>query len=174
MTLLHFFRGLVALLILVVPEAALGGSSYLFVFHRDGTTASVFDAETLQPAGAPVVGNGAFAAFGIPGRAAAGFGKFYVVSEGSVVILDSEFAPRGMVFLPEAVPGSFSRAITSAAALTPDNRRLLIVSGSRMYILDTADDSLAAVLDLGFDANGVAASGDSALAYLTSLNSNLN
>ena len=42
-----------------------------------------------------------------------------------------------------------------------------------MYILDTADDSLAAVLDLGFVANGVAASGDSALAYLTSLNSNL-
>ena len=173
LTLLHFFRGLVALLILVVPEAALGGSRYLFVFHRDGTTASVFDAETLQPAGAPVVGNGAFAAFSIPGRAAAGFGKFYVVSEGSVVILDSEFAPRGMVFLPAAVPGSFSRAITTAAALTPDNRRLLIVSGSRMYILDTADDSLVAVLDLGFDANGVAASGDSALAHLTSLNSNL-
>ena len=173
LTLLHFFRGLVALLLLVVPEAALSGSSYLFVFHRGGGIASVFDAETLQPAAAPVVGNGAFAALGVPGRAAAGFEKFYVVSAGSVAILDSAFAPRGTVFLPEAVPGSFSRAIIAAAALTPDNRRLLIVSGSRMYILDTADDSLAAVLDLGFVANGVAASGDSALAYLTSLNSNL-
>ena len=173
LTLLHFFRGLVTLLILVVPEAALSGSSYLFVFHRGGGIASVFDAETLQPAAAPVVGNGAFAAFGVPGRATAGFERFYVVSAGSVAILDSAFAPRGTVFLPEAVPGSFSRAIIAAAALTPDKRRLLIVSGSRMYILDTAEDSLAAVLDLGFVANGVAASGDSALAYLTSLNSNL-
>ena len=42
-----------------------------------------------------------------------------------------------------------------------------------MFILDTTEDSLAAVLDLGFVANGVAASRDSAFAYITSPNSNL-
>ena len=173
MTLLRFFRVLVALLILVVPAAALGSSSYLFVFHHSGTTASVFDAETSQRVATPVVGNGAFAAFGVPGPGAHGFAKFYVVTGDSVVTLDSDFGPKGTVFLPEANPDSFSNATAPDAALTPDWRRLLIVSGERMFILDTTEDSLAAVLDLGFVANGVAASRDSAFAYITSPNSNL-
>ena len=185
LTLLRFFRGFVALLVLVVPAAALGDSSYLFVFHRSGTTASVFDAETLRPVAAPVVGSGAFAAFAVPYRIATGFPKFYVVSPGSISILDSEFAVRGTVFLPEADPASFgevaaagkastaSTTSTAAAALTPDNGRLLIVLGERLYVLDTADDSVAAVVDLGFVAHGVAGSRDSAAALLSSLNSNL-
>ena len=185
LTLLPFFRGLVALLVLMVPAAALGDSSYLFVFHRSGTTASVFDAETLRPVAAPVVGSGAFAAFAVPYRIATGFAKFYVVSPGSISILDSEFAVRGTVFLPEADPASFgevaaagkastaSTMSTAAAALTPDNGRLLIVLGERLYVLDTADDSVAAFVDLGFVAHGVAGSRDSAAALLSSLNSNL-
>ena len=173
MTLRHFFRGLAALLVLVVPAAALGSSSYLFVFDRSGTMALVFDPETWRPAGAPVVGRGAFAAFGMPNRAGAGFEKFYVVANGSVVILDSGLGPKGTVFLPEANPDSFSNATAPDAALTPDCRRLLIVSGERMFILDTSADSVAAVLDLGFVANGVAGSRDSAFAYITSPNSNL-
>ena len=169
----------------MVPAAALGDLGYLFVFHRGGATASVFDAETLQPLAAPVVGSGAFAAFAVPHRGAAGVAKFYVVSEDAVVILDSEFAVRGTVFLPVADPASFgkvttatkvstaSKASTAEAALTPDNGRLLIVLGERFYVLDTADDSVAAVVDLGFVAHGVASSGDSAFAFLRSLNSNL-
>ena len=54
----------------MVPAAALGDLGYLFVFHRGGVTASVFDAETLQPLAAPVVGRGAFAAFAVPHRGA--------------------------------------------------------------------------------------------------------
>ena len=185
LTLLRFFRGFVALLVLVVPAAALGDFSYLFVFHRSGTTASVFDAETLRPVAAPVVGSGAFAAFAVPDRVAIGFVKFYVVSRDSITILDSEFAVRGTVFLLGADPAPFgdvakagkastaSTTSTGAAALTPDNGRLLIVSGERLYVLDTADDSVAAVVDLGFVAHGVAGSGDSAAALLSSLNSNL-
>ena len=120
LTLRHFFRGLAALLILVVPAAALGSSSYLFVFDRSGTIAKVFDAETWRPAGTPVVGRGAFAAFGIPNRAGAGFEKFYVVANGSVVILDSDFAPQGTVFLREADSDFFGTAITRDAALCQD------------------------------------------------------
>ena len=119
------------------------------------------------------MGRGAFAAFGMPNRAGAGFEKFYVVANGSVVILDSGLGPKGTVFLPEANPDSFSNATAPDAALTPDCRRLLIVSGERMFILDTSADSVAAVLDLGFVANGVAGSRDSAFAYITSPNSNL-
>ena len=142
----------------------LNAASYVFVFHGDTVTASVYDAESLDLVGTPVVGRLAALAFGVTSKQAPNaFEKFYVVTHNSVVILNSDFSARGTVFLEGMVP-----AAQSAATLSPDGSRLLIASGDQVVILDTSNDSILASVELAFTPTGVAVDGSSNRAYIIS------
>ena len=139
-------------------------ASYVFVFHGDTVTASVYDAESLDLVGTPVVGRRAALAFGVTSKQAPNaFEKFYVVTHNSVVILNSDFSARGTVFLEGMVP-----AAQSAATLSPDGSRLLIASGDQVVILDTSNDSILASVELVSTPTGVAVDGSSNRAYIIS------
>ena len=140
------------------------GAPYVFVFHGDTVTASVYDSETLELAGTPLVGRRASLAFGVTDKQAANaFEKFYVVTHNSIVILNSDFSVRGTVFLEGTVP-----ATQSAATLSADGTRLLIASGDQVVILDTSEDSILASVELSSMPTGVAVDGSSNRAYIIS------
>ena len=140
------------------------GAPYVFVFHGDTVTASVYDSETLELVGTPLVGRRASLAFGVTDKETSNtFEKFYVVTHNSVVILNSDFSVRGTVFLEGSVP-----ATQSAATLSPDGTRLLIASGDRVVILDTSEDSILASVELSSRPTGVAVDGRSNRAYIIS------
>ena len=140
------------------------GAPYVFVFHGDTVTASVYDSETLELLGAPPVGRNAFLAFGVTNKQASNtFEKFYVVTRNSVVILNSDFSPRGTVFLEGAVP-----VAENAATLSADGTRLLIASGDQIVVVDTSDDSILASVELDSTPTGVAIDGSSNRAYVIS------
>ncbi len=140
------------------------GAPYVFVFHGDTVTASVYDSETLELVGTPLVGRRASLAFGVTDKQAANaFEKFYVVTHNSVVILNSDFSVRGTVFLEGTVP-----ATQSAATLSPDGTRLLIASGDQVVILDTSEDSILASVELSSRPTGVAVDRRSNRAYIIS------
>ena len=137
---------------------------YVFVFHGDTVTASVYDAETLELAGAPWVGRRASLAFGVRDKQASNaFEKFYVVTHNSVVILNSDFSVRGTVFLEGRAPTT-----QSAATLSTDGGRLLIASGDQVVILDTSNDSILASVELNSTPTGIAVDGRSNRAYIVS------
>ena len=140
------------------------GAPYVFVFHGDTVTASVYDSETLELLGTPPVGRNASLAFGVTNkRASNAFEKFYVVTRNSVVILNSDFSPRGTVFLEGAVP-----VAENAATLSADGTRLLIASGDQIVVVDTSDDSILASVELDSTPTGVAIDGSSNRAYVIS------
>ena len=140
------------------------GAPYVFVFHGDTVTASVYDSVTLELVGAPLVGRRASLAFGVTDKQAANaFEKFYVVTHNSVVILNSNFSVRGTVFLEARVP-----ATQSAATLSANGTRLLIASGDQVVILDTSNDSILASVELSSRPTGVAVDGSSNRAYIIS------
>ena len=140
------------------------GEPHIFVFHGDTVTASVYDSETLELVGTPLVGRRASLAFGVTGKQTANaFEKYYIVTRNSVVILNSDFSVRGTVFLEGAVP-----ATQSAATLSPDGTRLLVASGDQLVILDTSEDSILASLELSSTPTGVAVDGRSNRAYIIS------
>ena len=140
------------------------GAPYVFVFHGDTVTASVYDSVTLELAGTPLVGRRASLAFGVTDKETANaFEKFYVVTHNSVVILNSDFSVRGTVFLEGTVP-----ATQSAATLSPDGTRLLIASGDQVVILDTSDDTILASVELSSRPTGVAVDRRSNRAYIIS------
>ena len=152
------------LLLLLGLLPTLRGAPYLFVFHGDTVTASVYDSETLELVGSPTVGRRASLAFGVTDqKAPIAFAKFYVVTHNSVVILNGDFSVRGTVFLEGAVP-----ATQSAATLSPDGTRLLIASGNQVVVLDTNDDSILASIELSSTPTGVAVDGRSNRAYIIS------
>ena len=143
---------------------AVQGAPYVFVFHGDTVTASVYDSETLELVGTPSVGRRASLAFGITNKQAGGaFEKFYVVTHNSVVVLNSDFSPRGTIFLEGTVP-----AAQSAATLSADGSRLLIASGDQVVVVKTSDDSILASVDLDSTPTGVAVDGSSNRAYIIS------
>ena len=143
---------------------AVQGAPYVFVFHGDTVTASVYDSETLELVGTPSVGQRASLAFGITNKQAGGaFEKFYVVTHNSVVVLNSDFSPRGTIFLEGTVPPA-----QSAATLSADGSRLLIASGDQVVVVKTSDDSILASVDLDSTPTGVAVDGSSNRAYIIS------
>ena len=152
------------LLLLLGLLPALGGAPYLFVFHGETVTASVYDSETLELVGSPTVGRRASLSFGVADQKATNvFAKFYVVTHNSVVILNSDFSVRGTVFLEGTVP-----ATQSAATLSPDGTRLLVASGNQVVVLDTNDDSILASIELSSTPTGLAVDGRSNRAYIIS------
>ena len=160
---LNHIRKLPVLFLLILLPVV-HGAPYVFVFHGDTVTASVYDSETLELAGTPLVGQRASLAFGVTDKQAANASeKFYVVTHNSVVILNSDFSVRGTVFLEGTVP-----ATQSAATLSPDGTRLLIASGDQVVILDTSEDSIMASVELSSTPTGVAVDGRSNRAYIIS------
>ena len=77
---LNHIRKLPVLFLLILLPVV-HGAPYVFVFHGDTVTASVYDSETLELAGTPLVGQRASLAFGVTDKQAANaFEKFYVVT----------------------------------------------------------------------------------------------
>jgi len=128
-----------ALAVFVVPFS-LAGNNLAFIFQSNGTTASVYDADSLQQvAGSPVtVGLGAVKAFGAPNLNTPNqLSKIYVVTSSSVVVLDPiTLAVRKTLSLP----GTLSPAPNSAA-LSGDGRYLLVAAGSQVTVISTQDAS---------------------------------
>ncbi|HYM09193.1 MAG TPA: Ig-like domain-containing protein, partial [Bryobacterales bacterium] len=116
---------------------SLRGANYVFVFNSAGTTATVYDADSMTQVATPLVGLGAAKAFGVPDLNNQGkFLKFYVVTTSSVVVLNPDFTVKAN----QAFLGTLSSA-PNAAALTGDAKWLLVVAGTQINILNTANDT---------------------------------
>ncbi len=161
------FLRLLFVSLLVVAPLRLQAASYLFVFDGDSPTATVYDAQSLERLASPAVGRRAGYAFAVADPAdVRRIEKFYVVSEGSIAILNADFSVRGNLFLPEPLAGG-----SNAAALSPDGRHLLAAAGNSVYVIDTSTDTIAATLEPGFTPTLVVALPGSERAYVASTES---
>ena len=78
---------LATLVLLIVAAAPARAVDYLFAFHA-GSTASVYDADTLTLVGTPTVGPGAVDAIGVPDPDQPGeLLKIYVITLDTVATL---------------------------------------------------------------------------------------
>jgi uncharacterized protein (TIGR03437 family) len=135
---------------------------FVFVFHPGKPVIEVFDGGSLTPLATPRVGFGAFRAFGLPGSNDTGAAaKFYILTPGSVRVLDGGFNETGAI--PLSVPALPGRG---AAAMSSDGATLLVATSAGVYLIDTATDSIDQYLTAGFPVAGVALSTDAGRAYL--------
>ena len=160
--------GLLVALICTLP-LVLGAAEVVFVFDRSATTASVYDAGSLELIASPRVGVGASHAFGIGDPSEGGrFEKFYVVTRLAIVILDPDFAVLGNLFLSGSVA-----VAPGAAAMSPDGTRLLVAAGDRVYLVDTTQDQIVGQLTPGFVPTSLAVLPDSDTAFVASSRSTM-
>lgn len=112
-----------------------GGSAaadYVFVFYDEGTTAGVYDAETLELVSEPEVGANVRQAFGVPNADdPTRFVKIYIVNDDAVRVLNpappfETISTRNLS--NEGGPGEAS------AVLSPDGRWLLVPNGNMLSI----------------------------------------
>jgi uncharacterized protein (TIGR03437 family) len=126
--------------------------------------ATILSADSFNPLGTPAVGIDSYAAFTLPNGS-----KSYVVARGAVntvTILSNEAS--GVTFLKNIDLATGS----TDAALTPDGRRLLIVSlnESALTIIDTVSDLVLTKIPLSAPANSVVSNFESNRAFTASPN----
>ena len=135
---------------------------FVFVFHKGKDTAEVFDGASLTRLGSPIVGFGAFRAFGLPGSNDTGAAaKFYVLSPRAVRVLDGGF--HEVATIPLSRPALPDR---QGAAMSSDGSTLLVATAAGVYLIDTASDAVREYLPAGFQVSGVALSSDADRAYV--------
>lgn len=114
--------------------AGSAAADYVFVFYDEGTTAGVYDADTLELVASPEVGAGARQAVGVPDASdPTRLVNIYIVSSNAVRVLEPEppFETIRARTLNSAV-----NAGEQPAVLTPDARRLLVPSGNSLVIFN--------------------------------------
>lgn len=126
--------------------------------------ATFLNPETFNPIGTPAVGNDSYAAFTLPSGT-----KTYVIARGAVntvtVLSNSTTGPTFLKNL-DLPAGS------SDAYLTPDGRRLLVVSINEAFltVIETANDNVLLKVPLSAPANSVVANFESTRAFTASPN----
>lgn len=152
-----------ALFLSALPTAA--NNVFVFpTFTGSATgTALVYSGEPLAQTATFSVGTDVFAIFAKSAAVPADT-KYYAVARSgsnSLVILNSGFQPIGQ-------PISFGQSVT-AAGLSPDGRRLLIMAGNlRIYNTDTDQEIQTNFIDVGIQPSDLAFSPDSRRAFLLS------
>ena len=134
-----------------------------FTGNATANTASIYSGNPLTSAGTFTTTSEPFLVLAKPALNPADT-KYYVISRSgssSLIILNSALAPVG-------TPLSFGQNVT-AAALTPDGNKLLVVAGN-LKIYSTQDDSeiRTQFLDVGLNPNDIAVSQDSTRAFVMS------
>ena len=126
------------------------------------TNVLVASATNLSALGAFNAGAGSYQALAKPDG-----NKFYVIANsGIVTVVDAAFSnPHQIAALPQAA---------TAAVITPDGRRLLVVAG-RLYIFDTTTDApvVSGGVDVGSSGLDVAVGLDGAKAFVIGTQPNL-
>ena len=149
----------------LLASPTLGNNLFVLPTFTGNATASatVYSGNPLAPAATFSTASDAFLVLARPTANAADT-KYYVISRSgsnSLIILNSGLTPVG-------TPLSFGQNVT-AAAVTPDGKKLLIVAGN-LRIYNTADDSEVRTqfLDVGLNPNDIAVSQDSTRAFVMS------
>ena len=94
---------LLAVLVWAWAISTANATDYAFVFHQ-GSTASVYDAESLGLVATPVVGENALQAIGVPDAAdPTRFVKIYIINDKAVRVLEptAPFATVALTPLPK-------------------------------------------------------------------------
>ena len=143
------------LLLSFALSATAARADHLIVLNGGEGTADIHDPTTLNPIATAEVGIGAFRAVGIPAKANAP-AKFFVVAPASVTVLAEDFSALNNVELAPA-----ALADPAGVALSMDGARLIVASGSGVFLLDTNADTIVAFIPTGFDVAGVAVLPDS-------------
>jgi uncharacterized protein (TIGR03437 family) len=134
----------------VLPVAA---ADLLFVFRGDTAQASVYDADSLRLLASPAVGFEAAQVIGIPAPGSdGGFAKFFVVGRDAVVVLGADFQVRRSLPLSDA-----SARGRSTAVLAAGGSRLIVAAGSRLSVIDTAQERVLQSVELPFPVRALAA-----------------
>ncbi len=166
-------RTLGLLLTLCCLPVSLFAANYVFVFHSSATTASVYNADTLELVATPTVGTGARRAFGVPDPfSPTQFLKFYVLTNNSIVVLNP--APPFSVRATLPFSGSVASA-PNAAVLSGDGRHLLVAAGSQVHVVRTNEttDGFAATIPTFGNPQGIAVWPNSRRAYVFSTGSSV-
>ena len=126
--------------------------------------ATVLNADSFNSLGSPAVGLDSYTAFTLPNGT-----KTYVIARGAantVTVLSN--SSSGVTFLKNIDLGTGS----TDAALTPDGRRLLIVSlnESALTIIETVNDNVLVKVPLSAPANSVVSNFESSRAFTASPN----
>lgn len=126
--------------------------------------ATVLNADSFNTLGSPAVGLDSYTAFTLPNGT-----KTYVIARGAantVTVLSN--SSSGVTFLKNIDLGTGS----TDAALTPDGRRLLIVSlnESALTIIETVNDNVLVKVPLSAPANSVVSNFESSRAFTASPN----
>ncbi len=123
-------------------------ADYVFVFYDEGTTAGVYDADTLESVAGPEVGANVRQAVGVPDASdPTRFVKIYIVNDNAVRILEPEppFATIRTTRLSQAVnPGE------RPAVLTPDARWLLVPGGNTLFVFNAQSPTDSAARSFGY------------------------
>ncbi len=126
--------------------------------------ATILDIETWKPIGNPAVGIDAYQAFTLPDGS-----KTYIVAKGAAntVTVLAELSSGGKVLKSIDLPTG-----STDAALTPDGKRLLIVSitDPALTVINTVTDRVIARIPLAAPANSVVVNFDSTVAFTASPN----
>lgn len=114
--------------------AGSAAADYVFVFYDEGTTAGVYDAETLELVSEPEVGAKVRQAFGVPhADDPTRFVKIYIVNDDAVRVLDPETPFETLSTMDLSGAGG---AGETPAVLSPDGRWLLVPRGNRLFIFN--------------------------------------
>ncbi len=123
----------------------------LFVFHGSRSEAAVLDPATLKQVAAVSAPLGSFRALALPRPYnSTGASKYYILGPRAVTVLDGAFGVRTTIELPAVASVGSMQSVMS-----PDGRRLAIVAGRRLLLIDTVADRIAANLDVGFAAAAI-------------------
>ena len=131
--------------------AGSAAADYVFVFYDEGTTAGVYDTETLELAGEPEVGANVQQVFGVPDAAdPTRFVKIYIVNDDAVRVLNP--APPFETISTRNLSGEVVRG-GAPAVLSPDGRWLLVPNGNMLSIFHarTSRDFFFGEFDYGRD-----------------------